>query len=367
MSHIYVHIPFCERKCPYCDFFSQTDFSLREEYAKAASEEILRASKTDTESDTVYFGGGTPSAIDSRNITLISDTIFEKFDLKNTEVTIEVNPNSLTESKAKDYISAGFNRISIGVQSLNDDTLKTLGRLHDRKAALNAIDTARKAGFENISADLIIAVPGQAPDQPIKDCEELINAGVKHISTYSLSIEPGTKFFKLYDKTIEDLVPPETERKMYWDVRDFLESRGIIPYEISNSAIKGYESRHNLSYWNQCNYLGIGAGAHGYMCGRRYCHPKDINAYIQNPTQTELLEEMDSNDEMHEYPFLKLRTCEGISKSEFNQKFGVSIDEVFKSAIEKNVQSGMLENTEDAIRLTRKGFDFANSVFMDFL
>ena len=397
--HIYVHNPFCARKCPYCDFYSVTDHSCIEEFYKAAIKEteLTGSVITDTTGtnpltdkdgkDTVYFGGGTPSVPDSRFIAELLGAIKKNFSISDdAETTIEVNPSSVTEDKLEEYLKAGFNRVSLGVQSLHDDVLKTLGRLHDSKGAIDAIKKITAAGFTNVSADLITGVPGETLEGIKHDIKTFHELGVKHISTYSLSIEEGTPFFERYCKTLEDFVSPDDERKMYHGTREYLQSLGYETYEISNSALPGFKSIHNSSYWNSCEYFAIGAGAHGYLGDMRYGHKDDVNSYInemQNLTSKDYkeflegsredlvslyVEEMLSKeDKMREVPFLRLRTTEGILLDEFYKLFGVEFENVFANEVEDNIKQGLLERKERTLRLTRSGLDLANKVIEDYL
>jgi oxygen-independent coproporphyrinogen-3 oxidase len=397
--HIYVHNPFCARKCPYCDFYSITDYSCIEEFYKAAIKETeligsVITDKTGTNpltdadgKDTVYFGGGTPSVPDSHLIAELLDSIKNNFAVPDdAEITIEVNPSSVREDKLEEYLKAGFNRISLGVQSLHDDVLKTLGRLHDSKGAVDAIKKITAAGFTNVSADLITGVPGETLEGIKQDIKTFHELGVKHISTYSLSIEEGTPFFERYSKTLEDLVSPDDERKMYHGTREFLQSLGYETYEISNSALPGFKSIHNSSYWNSCEYFAIGAGAHGYLGDMRYGHKDDVISYInemkdltskdykdflegrKNDLVSLYAEEMLSKeDKMREVPFLRLRTTEGILLDEFFKMFGEEFENVFAREVEDNIKKGLLERKERTLRLTRSGLDLANKVIEDFL
>lgn len=396
-KHIYVHNPFCVRKCPYCDFFSVTDTSCVEEFYKAAVKEtelIGSIAAQDHEAytdkggtDTVYFGGGTPSVPDSRQVCYLLDEILKSFNIaSDSEITIEVNPSSVTEEKLNDYRTAGFNRISVGVQSLNDEVLKTLGRLHDSKIAVDVIKMIGKEGFNNISADLITGVPGETLEGIKSDIKIFNDLGVKHISTYSLTIEEGTDFYERYAGTIEDMISPETEREMYHGTRDYLQSLGYENYEISNSALPGYKSIHNSSYWNSCEYFAIGAGAHGYTGDLRYGHKDDVRAYIDEMNAiTESCykaflkghdsdlkslyaeEVLSKEDKMREVPFLRLRTAEGILLEDFRKRFGLEFEDVFGDAVKRNIEKGLLERKQRTLRLTRSGLDFANSVIEDFL
>ena len=397
--HIYVHNPFCARKCPYCDFYSLTDHSCIEEFYKAAIKETeligsVITDKTGTNpltdadgKDTVYFGGGTPSVPDSHLIAELLGSVKKNFNISDdAEITIEVNPSSVREDKLEEYLKAGFNRISLGVQSLHDDVLKTLGRLHDSKGAVDAIKKITAAGFTNVSADLITGVPGETLEGIKQDIKTFHELGVKHISTYSLSIEEGTPFFERYSKTLEDLVSPDDERKMYHGTREFLQSLGYETYEISNSALPGFKSIHNSSYWNSCEYFAIGAGAHGYLGDMRYGHKDDVISYInemkdltskdykdflegrKNNLVSLYAEEMLSKeDKMREVPFLRLRTTEGILLDEFFKMFGEEFENVFAREVEDNIKKGLLERKERTLRLTRSGLDLANKVIEDFL
>ena len=396
--HIYVHNPFCARKCPYCDFYSVADTSESNAFYKAALREakLLGGIMKDSsgkdhindrdDRDTVYFGGGTPSVPDSRLICDLLSGILDAFSISSdAEITIEVNPSSVTDEKLSDYKLAGFNRISAGVQSLDDEVLKRLGRLHDSKGAVDAIKRITAAGFNNVSADLITGVPGGTLDGIKKDINTFYSLGVKHISTYSLMLEEGTVFFERYGKTIEDLMPPEKEREMYHGTRDCLRSLGYETYEISNSALPGYRSIHNSAYWNSCEYLAVGAGSHGYLGNVRYGHEDDIHAYIEemNSVSEEdyraflegndrlnslyVEEILSEEDKMREVPFLRLRTDEGILLDEFKNIFSVEFEDVFGQAVKTNIEKGLLERKERTLRLTRSGLDLANKVIEDFL
>ena len=337
--------------------------------------------------DTVYFGGGTPSLPDSKWITALLKEIISTFNIaSDAEITIEANPSSVNERKLSEYIEAGFNRISIGVQSLDDDVLKTLGRLHDAKGAIDALKLINKVGFKNISADLITGVPGETLQGIKRDIDTFSQNGVKHISAYSLSLEEGTPFYVKYNKTIEELMPPDTEREMYHGTREYLQSLGYEVYEISNSALPGYRSLHNSSYWNSCEYFAIGAGSYGFIGDIRYGHKNNVDAYIKavnSITEEDFgkflagkISESDSlyveetlsrDDKMREVPFLRLRTTDGILLDEFRKVFGVEFEDVFGDIVESNISKGLLERKQRTLRLTRSGLDFANAVMEDFL
>lgn len=397
--HIYVHNPFCVRKCPYCDFYSITDRSCANAYYETAVKEARfwadfdkkHGSSCDSGPDTVYFGGGTPSCVPEELVCALLEEIISSFGISSdAEITLEVNPASFSKEKGKKYLSSGFNRLSMGIQSLDDGVLKTLGRLHDSKGAIKALNEAFESGFANISVDFITGVPGQNIDMILNGLKTVIDMGVKHVSTYSLSIEEDTPFYDLYKDSIEDLLTPETERSMYHVVRRFLGSNGIIPYEISNSSIPGYESRHNTAYWDGADYYAIGAGAHGYLNSVRFGHEDNVGSYIKcagSIKEDDILkllgyeiitadsveglfyceERLTLEDKMREYPFLKLRTSKGIDTAEFYNRYGKKFEEVFKNELAGNIGKRLLTSEGQRIFLTEKGLDLANLVMEDFL
>ena len=361
--HIYVHIPFCARKCPYCGFYSVTDRDAVPSYFRALNKEIMEqpvicSAELGEDDETVYYGGGTPSFADA---SLICDSfryLKDMFSIKDGEFTIEVNPNSFDADKALMYKEAGFNRISIGVQSLHEDVLKTLGRLHGSKEAIQAVRTAKEAGFTNISCDMIIGVPGQREEDLYEDASVLIGEGAKHVSMYSLMIEEGTPFEKIYGDRLGDFVDEDLERRMYHGLRGFLNGKGLTPYEISNCALPGYESRHNLSYWKGTEYYAFGAGAHGYLNSVRFSHPENVDEYIKDPMKRIVEETLSEDDKIKEKIMLGLRTSAGVDKSLCKDFYDIVIS---------NLKRGYLEEAGGKYRLTRTGLDFANLVFMDFI
>jgi oxygen-independent coproporphyrinogen-3 oxidase len=391
-KNIYVHIPFCERKCPYCDFYSITDRTSSSAYVDALIKEARAFAESGVvfepngSDDTLYIGGGTPSSIDAGDIARLVETLREIYSLSSdAEITIEVNPSSLTAGKAAIYKDAGINRVSMGVQSLDDDVLKTLGRLHDSEGARRAIGILQEV-FDNISCDLMSGIPGQTLGSLLSGAEELMSRGIKHVSCYSLSLEEGTVFEKKYIDNIEESVPPETEREMYHKVREVLAQGGLLPYEISNSAVPGFESRHNLNYWAGGNYYAFGAAAAGYLQDMRFTHPASVADYIKaaddltpgrikeyfdNRTfQSDLIvttDIMTEEEKMKEYPFLALRTNAGMNTSRFKDMFGKDIHDVFGDAIARNIERGLLVQDGDRIFLTEKGFDLADMVIRDMI
>ncbi len=361
--HIYVHIPFCARKCPYCGFYSITGEKSIPAYFEALKKEIFEqpvicSAEEEGDAKTIYFGGGTPSFADASCVCDTLRYIREMFSIDEGEFTVEVNPNSFNEDKAERYREAGFNRISIGVQSLHDDVLSTLGRLHDREGALKAVDAAKSAGFTNISCDLMLGVPGQREEDLYEDAQILIDAGVKHISMYSLMIEEGTPFEKRYGGKLDEFVDEDLERRMYHGLRDLLSRKGLFPYEISNCAVRGFESLHNLAYWKGREYYAFGAGAHGYLDSVRFAHPEDVAEYINDPMKRITEEVLDEDAKLREKCMLALRTSEGMDND---------LARKFQDAVDKNEKLGYLMKTPAGYTLTRKGLDFSNLVFMDFL
>jgi len=392
-KNIYIHIPFCERKCPYCDFYSIVDRSRAKDYVDALMAEAKAFAGSDVRfdhigsSDTLYIGGGTPSSIDAEDIARLVESVKALYSLgEDAEITIEVNPSSLTEEKAGIYKSCGINRVSMGVQSLDDEVLKTLGRLHDSEGARHAIDILNRAGFTNISCDLMCGIPGQTVSSAEESARELTDLGIKHISCYSLSIEEGTLFEQRYKDNIEDLVPPEEEREMYHRVRSLLAAKGLARYEISNNSVGGYESRHNLNYWAGGNYYAFGAASAGYLQDIRFIHPASAEGYIEcarQVTPEELNEYFDNKKEssdlltttdimteeekIKEYPFLALRTAMGMSRREFLARYGQTIEDVFGDAVRKNIEEGLLVSEGDRIFLSDRGFDLADKVIRDMI
>ena len=361
---IYVHIPFCARKCNYCAFNSKAGGADEiSAYVDALAEEIKIRAAGKTFS-TVYFGGGTPSLLEISQLEKILSAI--SFD-NATEITIEANPGTVDENYLRDLRALGFNRISLGVQSFNNELLRILGRIHDKNAALAAIYAAKKF-FDNVSIDLMYGLPSQSFVDVENDLEFAVAQEVQHISIYGLEIEAGTKFGELYDAGQLNL-PDGGD--MYDLITETLPRFGYRRYEISNFARAGYESRHNLGYWTGKKYLGVGAGAHGYDGEIRTANVADVGEYVKKIRAGESVSELEEivtrGAAMEEFCFLGLRIAEGISAETFAEKFGASIFDVYGAVIEKNIALGLLENSGDRIYLTARGMKFGNVVFADFL
>ena len=369
---IYVHIPFCKRKCAYCDFISFSGKArLIEKYVEALKREInkCKIGKEDYMVKTIYFGGGTPSFIESKYIVEILEAIKEKFNIsKNAEITIEINPGTVTEEKLKDYYEVGINRISFGLQSTNSQLLKLVGRIHSYSNFLEGYNLARKTGFKNINVDLMIGLPVQTLKDVQKDLSRIIELNPEHVSVYSLIVEEGTRIEEKI-KNKELYLPSEKlERKMYWEVKKKLEEAGYIHYEISNFAKAGYESKHNLSCWNQEEYLGFGLAAHSYFNNVRYSNTDDFEEYFDWPENSKIIHERQTDeDRQKEFMLLGLRKIEGVAISDFKNKFIENPIYLYRETLNKLVTQGLIEVDIDSIKLTNRGIDLANLVWEEFV
>lgn len=379
---IYVHIPFCKKKCSYCDFISYWDKNdLIEKYIEALEQEIKDNTKdlSKYEISTIYIGGGTPSYIESKYIGEILETIKQKYKIsKNAEITIEVNPGTVTQEKLRCYLGAGINRISIGLQSCNNDLLKMIGRIHTYEDFLSTYKLAREVGFKNINVDLMIGLPNQTLDDIKKSLEEISKLNPEHISVYSLIVEEGTPIEKKIEKGELKLPSEELERKEYWEVKRTLEKLGYKHYEISNFAKSGYESKHNVNCWEQKEYLGFGVAAHSYINRTRYSNTENIEKYINQEVRSEkcevgteglyiVHEVQNGEDQKKEYMLLGLRKIDGVHISGFKNKFGCNPIMEFKNELNKLVKEHLIEIDLDQIKLTKKGIDLANIVWEEFV
>lgn len=382
---LYIHIPFCKQKCSYCDFCSYANKeSFIKRYIQCVLKEIIEVgnnNKIDFENGkddmflvkTIYIGGGTPSLIDSKYIVQIIEDIKLNFEIdEKAEITIEVNPGTVTLEKLEDYKRAGINRLSIGLQSTHEHLLKEIGRIHTYLDFLDTFRFAREAGFENINVDLMIGLPNQTLEEVKDSIEEIVSIEPEHISVYSLILEENTPLFKKVEEGLE-LPNEDLERKMYWAVKQTLEQNNYIHYEISNFAKKGYESKHNLDCWNQKEYIGFGIAAHSYTNGIRYSNIENIEQYIKNydedKTEENLVfhEKQDMEAMQKEYMLLGLRKIDGVSIQEFKIKFVANPVFLYHSELEKLVNEELLEIDGDMIKLTNKGLDLANIVWEEFV
>ena len=383
---IYIHIPFCKSKCYYCDFFSCPEkLDLEDEYIDSLVKEIKKTSKENRimyshEYDkkhlikTIYIGGGTPSVIKQENIKKVLDTIKENYEVEpNAEITIEVNPGTVTIEKLQTYKDAGINRLSIGLQSTSDKILKQIGRIHNLKQFIETYNLARQVGFLNINVDLMIGLPNQELDDVKNSIKELLKLDPEHISVYSLILEEGTKLDEKVKKKELELIDDDKERQMYWYVKKTLEKHKYIHYEISNFAKCGFESRHNMDCWEQKEYLGFGAGASSFIDNKRFSNISNIEEYIENIKNDKYNknlifdEKIFGENEMKEYMMLGLRKIEGINITDFVQKFHRNPIIAFCNELNKLTGEGLIVVIDNNIKLTNKGIDFANLVWEEFV
>ena len=376
---LYVHIPFCEKKCGYCDFLSfRADDMEKKAYVTQLMEEIRVQGQnyTDYNVCSVFIGGGTPTALSGIWILEIMNTIRESFTVEtDAEITIECNPGSLITSKIMHIKKAGINRISLGLQSSIEDELIELGRIHTYKDFLNSFQLAREYGFTNINVDLMSGLPLQTVDSYKTTLKRVCALKPEHISAYSLIIEPDTHFYDKFSTEEGRLLLPseKMDRDMYALTKSILKEHGYERYEISNYAKPGRECRHNLGYWTGVPYLGLGVGASGYVMNRRFHVEADYRKYMSINMRQDItalysdLEELDIKANMEEFMFLGLRLIKGVSRHEFNEKFGVDMFEVFDRPIRRNTILKLLEYEAPYLRLTEKGLDLSNMVMSDFL
>lgn len=370
---IYIHIPFCKKKCLYCDFPSYVNLENNfEVYVHELRNEIKRKSNGNFLVKTIFFGGGTPTVLSDEALNSIITTIFQNFKIdEECEITLEANPKTFDLEKLKNLRNMGFNRISMGVQAWQDELLQTLGRLHNHAEFVESFTSARKAEFSNINLDLMFALPTQTLEMWQETLENIVLLKPEHISIYSLIIEEETPFYDLLEKGKILMCEEELDREMYHMAVDYLEEHGYIQYEISNFAKKGKESRHNQVYWSMKEYMGMGLGSHSFLDGKRYHNTYDMQKYLAGKEEgiwEEDKEVLTKEDEISEYMFLGLRMNQGISKDKFQEKFMKTIEQVYhREKIERLKEDGLLIETKERIFLSRKGIDLSNLVFEQFL
>lgn len=404
---LYLHIPFCERKCAYCDFLSApADLPVRISYIKKLQEEIAYygAQYGEYQVSSIFFGGGTPTILEGYQLAAILETVKEHFNITtDAEITVECNPGTLTAGKAEKLVQAGFNRLSMGLQSADDRELRLLGRIHNFAQFLESYDLARKAGFQNINVDLMSALPGQTLKSWQDTLQKVTALRPEHISAYSLIIEEGTPFYERFaeDERIREegghprLLPEEdVERQMYELTETFLHTKGYERYEISNYAKPGYECRHNCGYWTRKDYLGLGLGASSLVEHQRFQNTSELKTYLEQEyspqcegqheriaetiqlqeetglTQTGHhihIETLDKKSEMEEFMFLGLRLMAGISRQQFEKKFQVTLNSVYGEVLRKLKGEQLIEEVAGYVRLTEHGIDVSNYVLAEFL
>ncbi|MDR1018098.1 MAG: radical SAM family heme chaperone HemW [Lachnospiraceae bacterium] len=366
---IYIHIPFCIRKCNYCDFTSiVSDETIKERYVEKLIKSIenFNSDVSSYSVSTIFIGGGTPSILKPEFISKILKAIYSKFIfVEKPEITIEANPGTLNREKLKIYRRSGINRLSIGLQSADDEELSILGRIHSYEDFLQSFNLAREAGFNNINIDLMSAIPNQTIKSYRNTLRKVVELNPEHISAYSLIIEEGTPFFKnieLFEKY--PLPSEEDEREMYYLTREFLSKNGYFRYEISNYAKEGYECKHNLGYWSMTPYLGFGVSASSYFEGARFKVDKNFQIIEE--------EKPSIKSNIEEFMFLGLRKTKGVSSKDFRNMFNQELEFYYKDNIDKLMKEGLLEKEivsmdEYLLSLTDKGIDVSNVVLSEFL
>ncbi|MFA4829507.1 MAG: radical SAM family heme chaperone HemW [Thermodesulfovibrionales bacterium] len=362
---LYIHIPFCIRKCIYCDFLSVAyDESYAQEYVDALCKELVLKKDSAKALKTIYIGGGTPSVLPEESFKQLFRSIRNNFEFSSRiEITVEANPGTLNDSKINTLLSVGINRLSIGVQSFNDNELKTLGRIHSSGDAVKAIEMIKKAGINNFSIDLMYGIPGQTMASWKDTLSRAVNLSPKHISSYELTPEKETPLYGMIDSKKIKMPDEELVLDMYNFAIDYLASRGCEHYEISNFALQGFRCIHNMNYWNRGEYIGTGSGAHSFINGVRSKNTGDIKKYIET-LSSGIIPEIESmrltrTDKIKEFIFLGLRKTEGINITKAKEP-GLNIQDSFKELIDE----GYLEISGDYLRLTRKGIVISNTVIV---
>lgn len=369
---LYIHVPFCLKKCPYCDFYSvNLKPDLLDKYVESLKSELIKWSEKLKSNgnnskiiDTIYFGGGTPNLLGNENISEILDLIRENFNVKNEknlEVTLEANPTKFDEIDFKTLRKIGVNRLSIGMQSSDDYELKLLGRTHTKETAEYTVKKAQKAGFDNISLDLMLCTPEQTKEslkRTIDFCESL---KVQHISAYLLKIEKGTKYYLNRDKL--NLKDEDTQSEIYLFICSELEKRGFMQYEISNFSKPGFQSKHNLKYWNAEEYLGIGPSAHSFLNGERFFYERNLEKFIESP---KVVEDGTGGD-IEEYTMLRLRLTKGIENEQFYKRFKINIPESYLKKAKIYEKYGLTKVLKDGFYLTKRGFLVSNELIANII
>lgn len=379
---LYIHIPFCVKKCDYCDFLSfSADEQTQRAYVATLQKELVfyGAKYKGRRITTIFIGGGTPSWLKEDYMQAIMETVYHYFSVEqDAEITIECNPGTITEHKFEVYRRIGINRLSIGLQSVHNEELKILGRIHTFEQFLKTYDMARKHGFSNINIDLMSSLPGQTPEIFCDSLYQVLKLKPEHISAYSLIIEKGTPFYELYrfdavrqeaGMQTESLPTEEEEYQTTKMTQHILKEAGYHWYEVSNFAKPGYECRHNIGYWKRVDYLGVGLGASSLIDNVRYSNTRDLYTYLSVPADSlhEAAEQITRNGQMEEFMFLGLRMRDGFYRDEFTQAFGIPIEAVYGDALNHLQQEELLLKREGRIYLTDKGMDLNNYVVAQFM
>ena len=355
---VYIHIPFCLSKCKYCSFVSFDKLDYKKGYLYSLLKEIDYYYKGEI-LNTIYFGGGTPSLMEIGSLKKILNKL-NYSDL--TEITIEVNPDSVTNEYLKKLRDIGFNRISIGAQTFNDKLLKQIGRIHDSKQIFETVENSVNLGFENISLDLIYGLPNQTTCMFETDLEIVSTLPLKHVSLYGLKIDEGCYFYNHKPQNIPD---DDIQADMYLTAIEKL--KDFRHYEISNFAKQGFESRHNLNYWLENEYYGFGISSHGFVDGIRYSNFKTLKEYVYNPTVHEFGKLLTEKEKLEESIFLGFRIADGIDKDKINQKYNINFDKKYKKILDKYISTGHIVKTNKGYRLSNAGFLVSNIILSEFI
>lgn len=359
---LYLHIPFCKTKCPYCDFYSMRgDESDRDMYTISLTESMEEwADKVNVRANTLYFGGGTPSVLGAENIAMLTRRARQLFGVDG-EITVECNPSAVDDDFFEKVSSEGVNRISLGVQSVIESERKKLGRFSDRELIEKRIEQCLAAEIKNISLDVMLGVPNQTMKSLGETLDFCVNSGATHVSAYMLKTEEGTPYYKMRDRL--NLPDEDTVADMYLAMSERLKSNGFCHYEISNFAKPGFEGKHNLKYWNCEEYLGLGPSAHSFLGGKRFYYPRDIEYFKDGG---EPIFDCDGGDE-EEYIMLRLRLGEGIIFEDFEKKYKKTFPSEIIKMSEKYISYGLMKKTEGSLALTEKGFLLSNSIIADLI
>lgn len=365
MLGLYIHIPFCVQKCRYCDFVSYTN--SEELFTKYVKRLLKEAEEYKGEKiDTVFIGGGTPTVLNVHDLQILLTGINNIFRISSSaEITCEANPGTVTSDKARALSLGGVNRISVGVQTFNDDELKIIGRIHDADMAYNTICELKKYGINNINIDIMTSLPGQNMRSLANTLNKAVSLPITHISAYSLILEEGTPIKKDYDKGIISVPGEEEDREMYYYAVKYLEENGFKQYEISNFAKPGYECRHNLKYWNCEEYIGLGAASHSYIGDMRFSNSCGLMEYMLNNKRS--ITHLNNNDKISEFMMMGLRKIKGINKNIFKKRFGLNMEEIFGTELVKFISLGLMSENEEGYFLTKKGIDISNSIMCEFM
>jgi len=356
----YIHIPFCRQKCRYCSFISFPALERKEEYLKALHEQIS-AQYNGEPLKTLYFGGGTPSLLSVDEISALSDRF--NFAL-NTEVTLELNPETVNTTYFQALSATRINRLSIGAQSFNDKILAVIGRKHSAQDIERVVKAAQNAGFNNISLDFIYGLPNQKLENFISDLKSAVSLNIQHISLYGLKIEEGCTFYK---NPPENLADDELQAQMYLAAIETLTSLGFEHYEISNFARPNHYSHHNTTYWKNEEYYGFGLGAHGYTNGSRYSNTETLKTYLQNPKKKVSSHKLSNKEKLEEEIFLGFRLTQGINVKKINKKFGIDFEKKYSKILKKYTASNHIKSTDNTYFFTPSGFLISNYILADFL